>query len=455
MREFTIENDGISTNLIYEVNQKESMDSVILRMVENNKINDLLPMTYTQIDTKKYLKYNITSKVTMEQFFENGVTKEKLVKCFSNIITAINNLESFMIELCDLIIDIKHIYVNVSNCSIELLCLPIMEEKNICNLEMFFKNIIFSSDFDQSENCDYVAKLISFFNSQPFSVDTFKEILEEIISTPISQVKESNQIKSNFIPLNEQQVAQSIGEQPVSLVQPDSVLKKPSNQKTIVDASVFQPESIKDSTNIQKKEKVGFFGKKKKKKEKEKNLSSPVLEGMSIPGQQQEDTIIGTTSEKKSGALNVPVTGGIEKANLSKIPDSTFTQVSGSFGETTVLGVSGGAETTMLGVDSLSPINLKPYLIRRKNQEKVYINMEVFKIGKENSYVDYFIGDNAAISRSHANIIKKGEKYYIIDMNSKNHTYVNEKMIQPNVEIELESGTVIKLANEEFDFKIG
>ena len=70
MREFTVENNGVNTNLVYEVKEKETVDSVILGMMENNRINGLLSMTYTQMDTKKYLKYNITSKVTIEQFFE-------------------------------------------------------------------------------------------------------------------------------------------------------------------------------------------------------------------------------------------------------------------------------------------------------------------------------------------------------------------------------------------------
>ncbi len=57
MREFTVENNGVNTNLVYEVKEKETVDSVILGMMENNRITGLLSMTYTQMDTKKYLKY--------------------------------------------------------------------------------------------------------------------------------------------------------------------------------------------------------------------------------------------------------------------------------------------------------------------------------------------------------------------------------------------------------------
>lgn len=89
-----------------------------------------------------------------------------------------------------------------------------------------------------------------------------------------------------------------------------------------------------------------------------------------------------------------------------------------------------------------------------KNNEKIPLNKPVFRIGKERSYVDYFISDNTAISRSHANIINRDGEFFIVDTNSTNHTYVNGGMIQSNVETKLSNGTKIRLANEDFEFKL-
>lgn len=121
------------------------------------------------------------------------------------------------------------------------------------------------------------------------------------------------------------------------------------------------------------------------------------------------------------------------------------------FGETTVL----SSEMTNGETSVLSSLQeVKPYLLRKKTGEKVTIEGPVFKIGKEHNYVDYFIADNSAISRSHANIVVKGNDYFIVDTNSKNHTYVNGRMIQSNVETPLTHGSMVKLANEEFEFKM-
>jgi pSer/pThr/pTyr-binding forkhead associated (FHA) protein len=123
-----------------------------------------------------------------------------------------------------------------------------------------------------------------------------------------------------------------------------------------------------------------------------------------------------------------------------------------SFGETTVL--SGGiGETTVLGV-AVEPNRKDPHLIRAKNNEKIPLDKPVFRIGKERSYVDYFVSDNTAISRSHANIINHDGEYFVVDTNSTNHTYVNGGMIASNVETKLTHGAKIRFANEDFEFRL-
>jgi len=125
-----------------------------------------------------------------------------------------------------------------------------------------------------------------------------------------------------------------------------------------------------------------------------------------------------------------------------------------NFGETTVLGGGNMGETTVLGVSSAATVQENPHLIRAKNNEKINLNKPVFRIGKEKSYVDYFIGDNTAISRSHANFISRDGEYFVTDTNSTNHTYVNGVMIQSNVETKLVHGDKVRLANEDFEFKL-
>lgn len=95
-----------------------------------------------------------------------------------------------------------------------------------------------------------------------------------------------------------------------------------------------------------------------------------------------------------------------------------------------------------------------PYLIRRSMNERISINKPVFRIGKERSYVDCFISNNGAISRSHADIIKRGNRFFLCDRNSTNKTSRNGYILTPEDEVEIFDGDILRLANEEFEFHI-
>lgn len=94
----------------------------------------------------------------------------------------------------------------------------------------------------------------------------------------------------------------------------------------------------------------------------------------------------------------------------------------------------------------------RPCLIRSKTSECMTIDKPMVRIGKQREYVDIFIGENAAISRNHANIIQREGQYYIVDTNSVNHTYVDGQQIPSNVETIIHFGAKIRLADEEFEF---
>ncbi len=91
-------------------------------------------------------------------------------------------------------------------------------------------------------------------------------------------------------------------------------------------------------------------------------------------------------------------------------------------------------------------------LYRVLTDETIQINKPVYRLGKEKSYSDYFVSNNHAVSRSHADIIRREQRYFIMDLNSKNKTFVNGVAITPRKEVEIHEGDNVRLGNEEFVF---
>lgn len=108
--------------------------------------------------------------------------------------------------------------------------------------------------------------------------------------------------------------------------------------------------------------------------------------------------------------------------------------------------------TTVLGSQELELP--RGYLIREKTGQKILLDKDSFRIGKDPHLCDYAIDDNRAISRQHARICRKERRFYICDLGSTNHTYVDGKRIPDGKEIEISSGAALCFADEDFTFGV-
>lgn len=557
---FTYENQGNNTYLVYKIGASDNVDTMSLGMITNNKIDGIVPTLFTQSDTDRFIKYNISAKVSAKEFLSGVVNKKRLLGVFISVLKAIKSTEEYMIDARSLLIDLEHIYVDVSKCDAMLVCLPLVRQNESVNIPMFFKQIMFSTQFDQNENCDYVAQIINYLNSTPvFSVDAFEKLLMDIdadnlniaaskavvgqqkLVQPQSQSQSQqpkpmqpamNQLKNTQVQTNmpsqgkmqSQRETQSAN----NVVQPNQVNfavpnMNPQNQNRInnnvqmgtnISGTYVETTSEKQMsmfgllTHYSKENKQIYERQKAQRKaQKEAEKNGAVMPGQNvkasnasfaIPGQPPQQRPQPAQAQPQNVMPQQPQQQFVQpqrQFTQSNQPQHQFAQPqpmpqaqqkpaqqvqpqpvqnqnantgmtgnpsvppqilenmtkAGNFGETTVLGVGSEAgETTVLGTSQAQII--KPYLLRIKNNERIELNKPVFRIGKERSYVDYFVSDNTAVSRSHANIINKDNEFYIVDTNSTNHTYVNGSMIQSNVETKIEHGTKIRLANEDFEF---
>lgn len=471
---FTRENQGASTYLVYQIEQSDQIDTLSLGMIINNKITGIAPTIYNQLDDKKFLKYNISAKVPLKQYFMGTVNRQQLLKVFKCVLEGLSAAEDYMLELSTILLDLNYIFVDVSTSETVLICIPVaLGQENTLDIKMFFKTIMFNTQFEQMENGDYIAKIIGYLNSaSQLSLIDFKQIIEKLLNEGTQQTnvqhvnipQQTLQAKEQLQPIAEQ--VQQSGAQNKNVAQKAAAVQK---------KSVPQPDigfAIPGNVNIPTETKNKKEKKQKGKKEKPKNDKK----GFSLFGKKKTESAIefsvpGTENSVQQGVNNGMKPGQIPKVeevqpvvpprNAPVAPPVQTSQNTGryadvlikgaNFGETTVLGNGASGETVVLS-NVASQGSLQPYLTRMKNKEQIVINKPIFRIGKERSYVDYFIGDNPAISRSHANIITRDDGYYIEDTNSTNHTYVNGQLIVSGSQVKLERNTQICLGNEEFLF---
>ena len=122
----------------------------------------------------------------------------------------------------------------------------------------------------------------------------------------------------------------------------------------------------------------------------------------------------------------------------------------GSMDGTTVLSDDG---ISVQQIQQMQPVNYHfASLTRQVKGEKIELGKPSFVLGKNPEKSDYAVADNTNISRVHAVITTRNGRYYVMDQNSTNGTFINGRIIKAGQETEILPGDCLMLANEEFIF---
>ncbi len=577
---FKTETEGFETYRVCEIEENEALDTVAIGMLRNNHIKGLASLAYSRMNDKRALRYNVSSKISLKQFFMGRVDKKRFLTVVRNIVGAVDILTDYMMDKNQLITDKSEIYVNVGTLDVEMLYCPLLKENKELDLTTLVKSLITETEFEKNDG-EYVAELINFLNRPGgFAPAELKEYIDTLLGkpvvkrnadpAPVMETAPQSQPLQSAAPVNmqgsmgaaftgnsrpsyaggvtgQQFQAQPTYAQP-SYAQPayaQPAYAQPANAKpqSAVVSQPFavpgMPEGIQGTAPVhaEKKNIFSLFGSKKKKDDSEENAATKkekkaakskaskkkskdvvTPEGIVIPGVQEKGSLplppkpagaaIRQDASAYAGMLNSQpqMQGGMPQymqsspqpvmqsrpepqvqpqmqpqvqptyvsqpvMNLAKPAYSqqlgfghgdnnttpSMNTVLSRGPETPVLGgtMAKAGETSVLaeGYNTMEKMR-RPYLIRKRTNQKIDISKDIFRIGKEQSYVDYFVNDNSAISRSHADIVKRGDEYFIIDNNSLNHTYVNGEQIQSQCPTPLKDFDTVTLADEFFEYRL-
>lgn len=459
MENLFFETQGINNYLSYRIAADDELDTMSVGMLTNNHIPGLAATSFVQMDLDRIVKYNISTKVSVAQLFSGPVNKKHLLGIFSGIVDALCSAEDYMLDPGSLLFDLKYIFFKPSTGETAMICVPILGNNAAPDLSAFFRNLIVTVQPDLTENADHIGQILSHLNSRPaFDLPEFKQLLEKLAGTKEEGPK--------HVVISAQKVVAPVEKQVLTPPQKieQNVTPTPLNKVTPPVSPIPPVSKPIEQEASAKPKKSGFFsfgGGKKEKEKVEKQPDPSVLGsfGFAVPGAPSTPQPPVTPPVQPSKPVQSPVTPAQPPVTPAQPPvtpaQPPVTPMQSPkpaqhmvIGETTVLGGAANGQTTVLTQNPVAQV--RPHLIRVKNNEKINLDKAVFRIGREKSCVDYFIGDNSTISSNHANIISRDGAYFVVDTNSTNHTWVNDQMIPSNVETKVEHGSKIRLANEEF-----
>lgn len=487
MKGFDYENKNTGTFLIYSPQQGDELDGFTLGMLSNNSIPGILPVQFVQVNNQRQFIYNVTAKVSLSQYIAGGITRRRCLDVLRGIAGTVHRCNDYMLDRSSLIYQTDYIFVDVSTCELSMICLPIVREQTIVDMTSYFRILLSTMLFSAEENMEYPAKILNMINGKgsievppnkgwrsrtkgatyttesSFSLEKFIKQLDKLSA---EQAADSSVVQSDLL-ANKNPKGEGLVKDPKHI---KGDHKAPNRRKGILTQTEWvpqdhQPERAQNESTSDSFLTSEFLDSKHSYREwhagfgRESEFFTSGLDTfdttseLAKPGSKTFRGLFGLfrrikERQNEKVETNVPddLHSVFEKYQSNDIPLS--------FGDTTYLGDVQTPDETMI----LSEIKFQErvsdiaYLTRESTNETIEIVSVIFKIGKERQYVDYFIGDNPTVSRSHADILRKENRFYIIDNNSTNHTYIDGEIIPSGKEILLEDGAEIMLGNEKLTF---
>ncbi len=471
MSEFYYENQGELTYLVYELGQDDKVDSVSLGMLTNNAIDNIAPIIYTEVNERQILKFNVTARLPLSNYLYGIISRSSMIDILYGISKALLASEEYMLNKDCFVLNDNYIYVDVNTKAITMICLPVETESDqkYDLRRRYFKELIFKTTYDLHDNNDYLAAIINSLNgSSNFSVKRFYDVLSELnpkqAVEPAAQTTQTHSRKTSGttvqtsgvdepgIPDNLKPYINNVKPHVPEGEDDGLIISVPTKKEKPMSLLYLLRNYNKENLKIYKAQRSGNTSRKPKDGKVSGKVKKPI--GFDIPGQESNPY---TPNEK----INIP------DGNNPKVPNRTpaapaSTSNSGQrgpepvfrpddFGDTVYVDDTSEISVTTLFNDR-SNSKITPTLIRKRNNERIRIDSPVFRIGRDSGFNNYAVTDNRYVGHTHCHIVSRGGEFFLVDDNSKNHTYLDGQQIPPSTEIKLSHGQKFRLSDEEFEF---
>lgn len=481
----------VSHNYLILTEEKQiNTSSYQVRMLEGNVIPSVLRCRLQGLDGKVLFYYDITSRQSVASFYEQKkINGEDLRLIFGGFVTVLEELSEYLINPEQLVLAPEYIYLDAGKKEIKFCCLPGYDHPVQEQFRELAEYFLPRLDHEDSDAVKLGYGVYRKTLETGFQLENIKEaVYRHEEEEPTGEFFQTNQEKS----YSEEDIGQ------------DDFLSEDRSS----DRYYFQEENKKEADKQNKKTRwsnchwilgcglgtlililvavaclMGYLpvveaelvlaaailllamaavsrwmkGKKKKKQQQSEQWRQKVRNEL---GKEEKSVVLYQNKDIQSmdpGEISLGISTGKEKEkvdnqkcftgelwkNEEKIWNEEKTRdrenLEDSWGETVLL-----SQGSTKGPASL--VSIEPGALAT-----IYLDQELTVVGKMEQAADVVIPVDT-VSRVHARIRKKHDGYYLADLNSRNGTSVNGRMLKPEEEYLLQNEDQVDFAKARYLF---
>lgn len=515
MREISYNSLGTSTSLVLKLDQNDSIDSLAIGMMTNNEIQGFLPVRTRYINNEIYLYYDVSSLTPMSSAYHVLCQDKYLMHFLLSFCRLVKECDAYLLDSNKFLLSPEYFYMQMSTADAYAVYLPVADVGETATPYMFIRELVSKIGTAAPVDSVIMPLLYRMVIAENnFSVDGLEKQLTELqtsgkmrqdtqASALINQSGATTQTPNGFANTSVGSVSAPVNQGwNVSNQQVQTTATPVSNpipgpaesvQTPIVQPQTEQTSDTKAEENGLKKLFGSLSGSMtkntvKEAPQKEKNAKGLGLGGFGAKKKTQQDDPFGFAVPDMNGGelpqeqIPAPETEPVEKkqpfisnpfakqaepvqAQPSKVQAQNNPIVQSTpANQPAQSGTAGGYTYHLDGMDSGAPLATtlmagdgendvrKLALVRRANGQHTVISHNNFHIGRGQNMVDLYVDSKTMyIGADHAYIMMQGSEYFIIDNNSRNHTWINGEKIESSRPYPIHAGDILRLADEYFD----
>lgn len=464
---------GETTYLVFDIDDDLEIDSFAIHMMEHNRIANIVQTQIVSINEKRQLQFNITGLIKLNNRISVPRPKKEVLGILSSILNAFEEVDAYMLDMEHLFLDWEYIYLDgQGNCMLMYLPFGHMPGKDKI---VFLQEIVSRVQPDYQEKDPYLFDILNAFSRG--AVQKLSDFGEIIKKNAASMSEGCGEEKKTWQQELKPETSPAAPQEKEEKAIPETIEKKSGKKSSgshkipVINIPGREPgakevPAVSDRASetrevpsvpapVKKPEKKGFFGsfavpKKQKAQEipipeRESNKSPDHLEAVSAYEKGRQDDMY--EGYENTVIMQEAPQGFSAGKPMGSTVGSPVEAPAGNF----VL--PSGEEGTFILTQQEDYVQTAARLIRRQDGTAYQINKQRVMVGSGTA-ADICIYNNNAISRNHAIITYDNGDYYIEDNQSKNGSFLNGRRLQSGAREHLYDGMFLKLANEDFIFRV-
>jgi pSer/pThr/pTyr-binding forkhead associated (FHA) protein len=167
--------------LTFNIDNDASLDEELLDFIEDEEPVGIVPVIFEEGEEFDTFSYDITDKIHLSELSNQEINAEMVLKVLHSLIVSLVDMAEYRVPLSYLVLHRDYIYVD-SDYKIEFICIPVEEMQEDVDINSFLRAFLASLRYELSENCNYVAKLLTYVNNEAvFNLRNMVTLVEELM----------------------------------------------------------------------------------------------------------------------------------------------------------------------------------------------------------------------------------------------------------------------------------